>query len=85
MKAAVYASVVLNVFVALGVHGAEEHRSPEVVDCRHATMAKPGVGDQYKGAVSNEDYAFSLRIPTGLTAWSGVAREAPLVECLYCF
>jgi hypothetical protein len=77
VKMIVCASVALVVFAAAGANGAEEHRSPEVVDCRHATMTKPGVGNKYKGTVSNDDYAFSVRVPTGLTGWSGVAREAP--------
>jgi hypothetical protein len=77
VKTSACAWITLIVFVAAGVNGAEAPRGPEVVDCHHATLSKPGVGNEYKGSVDNDDYAFSVRIPPGLTGWDGVARDAP--------
>ena len=48
-----------------------------VMECRQATKAQPHVGVAYTGHVKNQDYDFSVRIPPGLTAWGGVARDAP--------
>lgn len=52
-------------------------KAPVVNDCKHASYARPGVGHAYKGAISNEDYEFSARVPSGLTAWDGVDKSAP--------
>jgi hypothetical protein len=48
-----------------------------VKSCEKATFAKPGLGRPYKGTVRNSDYDFRASIPPNLTAWSGVADEAP--------
>jgi hypothetical protein len=45
--------------------------------CRDTFSAAPGVGESYSGAVSNDDYGFSAKIPGGLTGWRGVAPGAP--------
>lgn len=48
-----------------------------VLQCTEATKSKSGDGQAYRGTVTNEDYGFSAKIPEGLTAWGGVALEAP--------
>lgn len=48
-----------------------------VVDCAQATKTRPHVGVAYTGRVTNEDFGLSLRVPSGLTAWGGVAPDAP--------
>ena len=47
------------------------------MECGQATKTQPRSGVAYTGRVTNEDYDFSARIPFGLTAWGGVARDAP--------
>jgi hypothetical protein len=49
----------------------------QMIDCGQATMTKPGVGNAFQGVIANEDYAFTARVPSGLTGWGGVDREAP--------
>jgi hypothetical protein len=48
-----------------------------VVSCAQATETRPHTGNAYRRSVSNEDYAFSARIPDGLIGWRGVAQDAP--------
>jgi hypothetical protein len=48
-----------------------------VFDCVHATLTRPGTGHRFTGTIANADYALSAHVPDGLTAWSGVAEEAP--------
>ncbi|WP_419805884.1 hypothetical protein [Terriglobus sp.] len=45
--------------------------------CGEATRTQPGIGTAYHGMVQNDTYALSALVPPGLTAWSGVATEAP--------
>ena len=52
------------------------HRS-KVVNCAQATRTRPQIGNVFRGSVSNDDYAFSARIPNGLTGWGGVYKDAP--------
>jgi hypothetical protein len=52
------------------------HRS-KVVNCAQATRTRPQIGNAFRGSVSNVDYAFSARIPNGLTGWGGVYKDAP--------
>ncbi len=49
--------------------------SPMVMECEQAVKTRPQVGNRYRGFVTNDDYRFSARIPRGLTAWGGVARQ----------
>jgi hypothetical protein len=48
-----------------------------VKSCAQITFTKPGIGGPYKGTVQNSDYNFTAILPSRLTAWSGVADEAP--------
>jgi hypothetical protein len=48
-----------------------------VKSCAQVTLTKPGIGDPYKGTVRNSDYNFTAILPSHMTAWSGVAGEAP--------
>jgi hypothetical protein len=50
---------------------------PPVRNCRDVVMTRPGMGPAYSGTVENSDYDFSARLPSGLTAWGGVAESAP--------
>jgi hypothetical protein len=52
------------------------HQS-KVVSCAQATKTRPQIGNAFRGSVSNDDYAFSARIPNGLTGWGGVYKDAP--------
>jgi len=52
------------------------HQS-KVVSCAQATKTRPQIGNAFRGSVSNDDYAFSARIPSGLTGWGGVYKDAP--------
>lgn len=47
------------------------------IGCRQATQTLPQRGVAYRGAVTNDDYHFSARIPSDLTGWGGVADDAP--------
>jgi len=51
-------------------------RSPGVQRCDQATNARPGLGRSFTGRVANDDYAFTVNIPSKLIAWDGVAEEA---------
>ena len=44
--------------------------------CDKETLARPGFGVSYSGAVRNDDYRFSATIPEGLVGW-GAAPHAP--------
>jgi len=44
--------------------------------CNEATLARPGQGVAYRGAVQNSDYHLVATIPDGLVGW-GAAAEAP--------
>jgi len=57
-------------------HSTSDSRST-VKSCNQVTFTKPSIGDPYKGTVRNSDYDFKAIIPPNLTAWSGVADEAP--------
>lgn len=48
-----------------------------VVSCAQAAGTRPQIGNAFRGNVSNDDYAFSARIPNGLTGWGGVYKDAP--------
>jgi hypothetical protein len=68
------------VLVPLLLAGTAEARTPHgsrAVSCGQATLSRPGVGRAYRGAIANEEYAFSARIPRGLTGWDGVDQSAP--------
>ncbi len=47
------------------------------LSCDRATMTKPQVGVAYSGDITIDDYKLHVRIPEGLTGWSGVAADAP--------
>jgi hypothetical protein len=48
-----------------------------MVTCKEIGAVSTGIGWRARGRFSNDDYGFSVRVPTGVTAWSGVAKEAP--------
>ena len=50
---------------------------PEIMRCRDVTLANPGIGVPYRGAIANSDYRFVASIPKGLTGWGGVAEGSP--------
>ena len=53
-------------------------RNPSTaIGCRQATTTLPQKGVAYRGAVTNDDYHFSARIPSDLTGWGGIADNAP--------
>jgi len=72
--------IALIVLIACSVAGRSQpvggHQAT-VRECAQATNTRPRIGVQYRGYVKNEDYSFSARIPSGLTAWGGVANDAP--------
>ncbi|HTW46595.1 MAG TPA: hypothetical protein VMD92_01530 [Acidobacteriaceae bacterium] len=45
--------------------------------CLDIVLTHPGIGPPYRGLVRNEDYDFSVNVPTGFTGWGGVAQSAP--------
>jgi hypothetical protein len=47
-----------------------------VSTCDKETLARPGFGVSYSGAVRNDDYRFSATIPEGFVGW-GAAPNAP--------
>jgi hypothetical protein len=56
--------------------GASDLQS-SVKGCKDVILTEPGHGDSYKGSFRNSDYRFTAIIPSHLTAWRGVADEAP--------
>ena len=65
-------------FLGAAGHAAPaSHRGWNVIDCGQATAVQPEVGNAFRGVVANEDYGLSARIPSGLTGWGGVAKDAP--------
>lgn len=52
------------------------HQS-KVASCAQAAGTRPQIGNAFRGSVSNDGYAFSARIPSGLTGWGGVYKDAP--------
>lgn len=48
-----------------------------MVTCKEIGAVSTGIGWPARGRFSNDDYGFSVRVPTGVTAWSGVAKAAP--------
>jgi hypothetical protein len=64
-------------FVAPRLSHAAKYPPQNVLNCSQATKAKQGVGNAFQGDVTNDDYAFSARVPSGFTGWSGVAEGAP--------
>jgi len=40
-------------------------------------VVSTGIGWPARGWFANDDYGFSVRVPTGVIAWSGVAKAAP--------
>jgi len=69
-----HASLLL--FLSLPV-AAEEPTHAVVASCAETTLAMPGNGRLFKGAVKNEDYRFTAVIPKGLSAWDGADDVAP--------
>ncbi len=59
-----------------GQRRAVDSRS-RVKSCAQITFTKPGIGHPYKGTVRNSDYNLTAILPPRLTAWGGVADEAP--------
>jgi len=51
-------------------------QSGQVKTCPQISLARPGFGASYRGAVRNDDYKLSLTIPDGLTGW-GADPVAP--------
>ena len=51
--------------------------TPPVATCDSITLVRPGIGVSYTGTVRNDDYRLKIVVPSGLTGWGGVAREAP--------
>ena len=49
----------------------------KVYRCDQITYARPGLGRSFTGHVVNDDYRFTATIPRRMTAWDGVADEAP--------
>lgn len=45
--------------------------------CKDIGAVSTGIGWPARGRFSNDDYGFSVRVPAGVTAWSGVAKGAP--------
>lgn len=58
------------------MNAAERERS-EVVSCAQTGNPGPGIGHAFRGDVSNEDYRFSVVVPSGFTGWTGVGDSAP--------
>lgn len=58
-------------YCQLGLH------QSRVVSCAQATRARPQIGNAFRGSMSNDDYAFSAQIPTGLAGWGGIYKDAP--------
>jgi len=52
-------------------------RQSKVVSCAQAAGTRPQTVNAFRGSVSNDDYAFSARIPNGLIGWGGVYKDAP--------
>jgi hypothetical protein len=52
-------------------------RQSKVVSCAQAAGTRQQTGNAFRGSVSNDDYAFSARIPNGLIGWGGVYKDAP--------
>jgi hypothetical protein len=48
-----------------------------VITCNQATAAEAKSGQPFRGAIINQDYAFSAHVPHGLTGWTGAAQSAP--------
>ena len=64
-------SLVETAYCQLGLH------QPRVVSCAQATRTRPQIGNAFRGSVSNDDYAFSAQVPSGLAGWGGVYKDAP--------
>ena len=55
---------------------AQGPQSGRVKTCSQISVAHPGFGASYRGAMRNDDYKLSLTIPDGLTGW-GADPVAP--------
>jgi len=69
--------VIIALLVFPGHPQRAEAKRPTSLTCSQVSLARPGVGSAYIGMFRNGDYNFSVRIPHGITAWSGVADGAP--------
>jgi hypothetical protein len=41
----------------------------QVRRCTDIVLTHPGLGPAYRGLVKNEDYDFTVNVPTGFTGW----------------
>jgi len=64
-------------FATLGCCQAAIASTLNPIDCRQATLARPGNGRSFTGIISNDDYGFSVEIPKAYTGWDGAASDAP--------
>ncbi|WP_347989253.1 hypothetical protein [Methylomonas sp. AM2-LC] len=64
------------IFVPTQAQSSDSQQS-KVVDCSHATISRPKIGNSFQGLIINEDYAFTVKIPGGYTGWDGVDQNAP--------
>lgn len=49
----------------------------DLVTCKEIGAVSTGIGWPAHGDFSNDDYGFSIHVPSHVTAWSGAAKEAP--------
>jgi hypothetical protein len=54
---------------------AKTFRHPHITSC--AEYRGTETGPSYHGRLDNDDYGFSVDVPSGMTGWSGVADSAP--------
>lgn len=70
---------VLAVYLACGIDlvGQEDHSAEDISTCDTIVVSSPrGYGISYKGTIRNDDYRFTVIIPTGFTGW-GAGAGAP--------
>jgi len=60
--------------IASAGHASQDSTAP--LPCDRISLARPGVGADYRGEFRNSDYRLSLTVPTGSVGW-GAGVDAP--------
>jgi hypothetical protein len=78
MKLAMAVAVFAALLASLGqAQTGDDDLKSAVKSCKEIILTEPDAGESYKGSFRNSDYRFTAVIPQHLTAWRGVADEAP--------
>ena len=73
-----FLSILCVLWIASCAGGQSARSGQEMVSsCKHVGAREPMVGSAYRGVVRNEDYDLTVRVPAGLSGWSGVGQSAP--------